>query len=93
MENKQHEKNNEEAQETPKAQGTTTSTATLTCARLYVHSRATVEGLYNTQVDQLIVSGVVQDVYGLSGNSTVSPSPDKDPTASERHRAFVKITE
>lgn len=63
----------------------------LTCARLYVHSRVTVDGLYNAQVDQLTVSGVVQDVYGLSGNSTVSP--DTDLTANGRHRAFVKITE
>lgn len=123
MEHKQHEKNDEEAQETPEAprdhylDGDPEKDAEtlarvgpedtvfvrgristdieaiddLTCARLYVHSRVTVDGLYNAQVDQLTVSGVVQDVYGLSGNSTVSP--DTDLTASGRHRAFVKITE
>lgn len=123
MEHKQHEKNDEEAQETPEAprdhylDGDPEKDAEtlarvgpedtvfvrgristdieaiddLTCARLYVHSRVTVDGLYNAQVDQLTVSGVVQDVYRLSGNSTVSP--DTDLTASGRHRAFVKITE
>lgn len=123
MEHKQHEKNDEEAQETPEAprdhylDGDPDEDAKtlaevgpedtvfvrgrisneieaihdLTCARLYIHSRVTVEGLYNTQVDHLSVSGVVQDVYGLSGNSTVSP--DTDLTANGRHRAFVKITE
>lgn len=123
MEHKQHEKNDEKAQETPEAprdhylDGDPEKDAEtlarvgpedtvfvrgristdieaiddLTCARLYVHSRVTVDGLYNAQVDQLTVSGVVQDVYRLSGNSTVSP--DTDLTASGRHRAFVKITE
>lgn len=123
MEHKQHEKNDEEAQETPEAprdhylDGDPEKDAEtlaevkpedtvfvrgristdieaiddLTCARLYVHSRVTVDGLYNAQVDQLTVSGVVQDVYRLSGNSTVSP--DTDLTASGRHRTFVKITE
>lgn len=123
MEHKQHEKNEEGAQENPEAprdhylDGDPEKDAEtlarvgpedtvfvrgristdieaiddLTCARLYVHSRVTVDGLYNTQIDHLSVSGVVQDVYGLSGNSTVSP--DKDLTASGRHRAFVKITE
>ena len=123
MEHKQHEKNDEETQETTEAprdhylDGDPEKDAEtlarvgpedtvfvrgristdieaiddLTCARLYVHSRVTVDGLYNAQVDQLTVSGVVQDVYGLSGNSTVSP--DTDLTASGRHRAFVKITE
>lgn len=123
MEHKQHEKNDEEAQETPEAprdhylDGDPEKDAetlarvgpedtvfirgristdieaidNLTCARLYVHSRVTVDGLYNAQVDQLTVSGVVQDVYGLSGNSTVSP--DTDLTTSGRRRAFVKITE
>lgn len=120
MENKQHEKNDEGSQKTPRdhyldgdpekdaetltgvepedtvfVRGRTSTDIEaihdLTCARLYIHSRVTVDGLYNTQVDQLTVSGVVQDVYGLSGNSTVSP--DKDLPANGRHRAFVKITE
>ena len=120
MEHKQHEKNDEEDQETPRdhyldgdpekdaetlarvgpedtvfVRGRISTNIEaiddLTCAKLYVHSRVTVDGLYNAQVDQLTVSGVVQDVYGLSGNSTVSP--DTDLTASGRHRAFIKITE